>query len=718
MLQQRLRMLVACALLLFACAATQATAVRRQASAEYLIMVKPNTPGVCDWLTVNGCMTLAGTPCCTSCASMGLGAGTVMKAECDTGAVDIIEGSGNVVSVSENARWSIGTPTGPNRASASVSSASAGSQGPTIASASANNGDPNVVSAAGTGGATGISSAGTGTMGIAYSTSSYDANCDLHVVGAFNTNTLNLACPWHLTRINQRFISPSWDDNCDMPGDGSGVDIYVVDTGVTNADNQFGDRLSGFWPNPAAYPGFTDALNPLIDQHGHGTFVAGIAAGKDYGVARGARIKAVKVFLDGETTDLATIISALDYILLNRTAADIGRPAIVSMSLSGSGNYQLIDWLIAALLANNVLVVTAAGNADAKTGAADACQFSPGSAAASLTVGATDSFDRLTWWSNYGPCVKVLAPGRDIYSVWNNGTHMTLSGTSMATPIVSGAAALLWQQGFVNGMTAKQVFRGVIEQAYSDPIVVNSVSVVDQECVDVSAPLPTGTPGMLVNTQFSVLPASPADLVGFPGGAPLTPCIAGSCPNVAFFTTQAFFASGQRRLARATNGATGNKVYASDNSGSSWWSANTPGLTASRLGLLTTSQVKWTGSQWSCTGSACAPGLYLGTLSFGIPSFYSDDSGSLPFQAVVVHADASISVVIDFAIIGNGLYLNVFKATMQTLFGTIINPRNVASSWLGWTNNALTPLTASQSVLLFSWLIQVLSRFLWHSVFA
>merc|ERR1712238_472436 len=128
-------------------------------------------------------------------------------------------------------------------------------------------------------------------------------------------------------------------------------------------------------------------------------------------------------------------MAAIDWVTVNGV-----KPSIISMSLGGSGADPFYTKAIGAATAAGITVVVAAGNSNA-----DACNFSPAFAADAITVGATTSTNARASYSNYGNCNNIMAPGSAITSAWDDSDSATksISGTSMACPHVSGAAALL-----------------------------------------------------------------------------------------------------------------------------------------------------------------------------------------------------------------------------------------------------------------------------------
>ncbi|WP_433518820.1 S8 family peptidase [Nonomuraea sp. CA-143628] len=228
--------------------------------------------------------------------------------------------------------------------------------------------------------------------------------------------------PWNLDRIDQRF---GLNNRYIFRYTGASVRAYVIDTGIQTDQGEFGDRAINVFD---AFGG------DGVDCQGHGTHVSGTVGSESWGVAKLVRLRGVKVFPEcsGDTSTSA-IIAGIDWV----TAHAI-HPAVANLSLGGPQSVAL-NTAVTSLANSGVFVSVAAGNENV-----DACTRSPASAPNTLTVAASDISDTKAWFSNFGPCVDLYAPGVGIPSVPLAGIYPSvLSGTSMAAPTVAGVAALI-----------------------------------------------------------------------------------------------------------------------------------------------------------------------------------------------------------------------------------------------------------------------------------
>jgi subtilisin family serine protease len=232
---------------------------------------------------------------------------------------------------------------------------------------------------------------------------------------------------WGLDRIDQR--SNSLDSRYTYNDTAAPVNVYVLDTGIFTNHTQFeGRAISGY--------NFVDNTNDASDCNGHGTHCAGTVGGKDYGVCKFCKLIAVKVLGCSGSGTWSGVVAGINWAM--KHANSTGIPSVISMSLGG-GYSAIVNDAVSAAVRAGIVTVVAAGNDNR-----DACYYSPASTPSAITVGSTTSTGARSYFSNYGSCVDIFAPGSSITSAWigSNSATNTISGTSMATPHVAGVAAV------------------------------------------------------------------------------------------------------------------------------------------------------------------------------------------------------------------------------------------------------------------------------------
>jgi subtilisin family serine protease len=225
---------------------------------------------------------------------------------------------------------------------------------------------------------------------------------------------------WGLDRIDQTNLPLS--NSYTYNSTGANVHAYVIDTGIDIKVAEFGNRA--VWD-------LNTAGGPNKDCHGHGTHVAGTIGSASYGVAKQVRLHAVKVLNCSGSGTFAGVIAGMDWVAANHIS-----PAVANMSLGG-GFDATVNAALDNLANSGVFVAVAAGNSGA-----NACSFSPASAANATSVMASDINDNRASFSNFGSCTHLYAPGVSILSTQPRDGTALFSGTSMATPHVAGVAAL------------------------------------------------------------------------------------------------------------------------------------------------------------------------------------------------------------------------------------------------------------------------------------
>ncbi|HEV2016858.1 MAG TPA: S8 family serine peptidase [Gemmatimonadaceae bacterium] len=286
---------------------------------------------------------------------------------------------------------------------------------------------------------------------------------------------------WGLDRVDQRNLP--LNNTYIYNNDGSNVTVYIIDTGINFSHVDFGGR---------ARTGIDEITNggTAADCNGHGTHVSGTVGGATYGVAKNVKLVAVRVLNCSGSGTTSGVIAGIDWVTANKVL-----PAAANMSLGG-GFSSTLNQAVARSTAAGVTYAVAAGNSSA-----DACSSSPSSEPSAITVGATDITDGFASFSNFGSCVDINAPGVDITSDWytSNTATNTISGTSMASPHVAGAAALYLSAN--TSATPAQV----------------STALTSNATLNVLSGVPGGTVNLLLYTAF----------IG-PGGPPPTPVLTAS----------------------------------------------------------------------------------------------------------------------------------------------------------------------------------------------
>lgn len=236
---------------------------------------------------------------------------------------------------------------------------------------------------------------------------------------------------WGLDRINQ--LNNELDNKYHNQNIGQNVEVYIIDSGIETSHYELNH-------NSIMLKDYTNDKN-MIDYNGHGTHVAGIIGGLKYGIAKNVKIFGLKVFDESGSGSTLNIILAM-YEVMKRCLHKKNKKCVINMSLGGPYQ-QIYNDIINDMMLHNIIVVVAAGNEND-----NACYYTPAAAYFAVTVGATNVKDERAWFSNYGNCVNIYGPGQKIYSSYKNNTYKYLSGTSMATPFVTGLISHIWSVNY------------------------------------------------------------------------------------------------------------------------------------------------------------------------------------------------------------------------------------------------------------------------------
>lgn len=275
----------------------------------------------------------------------------------------------------------------------------------------------------------------------------------------FNTCEHQSNPDWGLARTNHqdynRFQNYTYDYTDGATG--AGVDAYVIDTGIYCENDDFTSKKAGSCSFGATF------VDPILgppdetDGNGHGTHCAGTIGGQTYGVAKEVDLIAVKVMSDRGSGSSSDILAGIDWVVGN--AKKTRKPSVANLSIGGGYSKTENDAIKDATDAGIVMVV-AAGNEDS-----DACDTSPASEPSAVTVGATDDTNQRASYSNWGSCLDIFGPGTDIKSAWIGSPDATntISGTSMATPHVTGVAAKM--RSADTSLTVSEVSKKLVADA-------------------------------------------------------------------------------------------------------------------------------------------------------------------------------------------------------------------------------------------------------------
>lgn len=337
--------------------------------------------------------------------------------------------------------------------------------------------------------------------------------------------TAPLGTAWHLDRINQAQL-PLDGNSAHGPLTGQGIDIYIVDTGIRATHEQILGRVLPGIDIPT--DNGTSKINPVTsDCDGHGTHVAGLAAGSTVGVATQARLISVRVLDCNGDGEVADVVNALQWVRAHHRS---GVAAVVNLSfgVDVGDDGTSIDREVQALIDEGVVVAIASGNGDAAGRPIDACKIAPGDVPDALTIGSIGISDSVSYYSNNGPCVDLYAPGGDrtrgLESAWkdSDSDYEFDVGTSMASPLVAGYAALLAQQQ--PGLCATSISQAIVDRAIKGAITGMTADSVNRLLFIDTAPIAATAPGeashVIITTDSQSLVVSwdsPCD-----GGSALT----------------------------------------------------------------------------------------------------------------------------------------------------------------------------------------------------